>query len=200
VLARRGSYARSKYRVRRYGGGGDALFLERKTRGKYRVFKRRAAVPAAQLPDLLQATPVRGWGGYWFHRRLLARGLRPVCRIDYQRIARVGQGSHGPLRLTLDGNLTAWRAPELSFEGQAGGHALSDTRRILELKFGHAMPAVFKRLIHEFAPELTGISKYRLASAALGLAPELTAAAGPAAAEQASQPLTASDALASSTC
>ncbi len=208
VLARRGSYARSKYRVRRYDGGGDAMFLERKTRGKYRVFKRRAAVQAAQLPDLLEATPVRGWGGYWFHRRLLARGLRPVCRIDYQRIARIGQGSYGPLRLTLDDDLTAWHAPELSFDGQAAGRALSDTRRILELKFGHAMPAVFKQLIQEFSPELTGISKYRLASAALGLAPELTTAASTStsastsatAGDGASRPPGALDALASSTC
>jgi len=65
--------------------------------------------------------------------------------------------------------------------------ALSHAGLILELKFGHAMPAVFKSLIREFAPRLAGISKYRLAAQALGLAPGLLAAraaaglAGPAA-------------------
>jgi hypothetical protein len=175
VLARRGSFARSKYRVRRYGES-EQVFLERKTRGAYRVFKRRSAIPAAALPALLATHPSPGWSGYWFHRRLLARRLAAVSRVDYQRIARIGHGSYGPLRLTLDQDLTAWPARELAFRAAGGGVGLSHARPILELKFGHAMPAVFKSLIREFAPRLTGISKYRLASQALGLAPNRTAA------------------------
>lgn len=171
VLARRGSFARSKYRVRRYGDrDGGQVFLERKTRGQYRVYKRRSGIPATALPTLLAGRPERGWNGHWFHRRLLARGLSPVTRVDYQRIARIGQSSYGPLRLTLDQELSAWQARELAFLALAPGVALAPGQRILELKFGNALPAVFKALIHEFAPRLTGISKYRLASQALGLA------------------------------
>lgn len=189
VLARRGSFARCKYRVRRYGDS-TQVYLERKTRGAYRVFKRRSAIPAAALPALLAAEPMRGWNGYWFHRRLLARGLAAVTRVDYQRIARIGQSSYGPLRLTLDEALIAAPARELAFPPGSGGVALSDTGLILELKFGHAMPALFKGLIREFAPRLAGISKYRLAAQALGLAPGLVAALpaaelpGPAAADR----------------
>jgi hypothetical protein len=168
VLARRGSFARSKYRVRRYGQS-EQVFLERKTRGQYRVFKRRSAIAAAALPALLTRQPARGWSGYWFHRRLLARGLRTVNRIDYQRIARVGQGRYGPMRLTLDQELRAWQARELAFHAQGGGSALAPGHCVLELKFGQAMPEVFKALIREFDPRLTGISKYRLASQALGM-------------------------------
>jgi len=168
VLARRGSFARCKYRVRRYGEG-EQVFLERKTRGRYRVFKRRSATRTEALPGLLAPQATRGWSGYWFHRRLLARGLAAVGRVDYQRIARIGQGSFGPLRLTLDEDLRAWRARTLTFEAQGEGVALGAGQRILELKFGHTLPAVFKILIREFAPRLSGISKYRLASEALGL-------------------------------
>ena len=184
VLARRGSFARSKYRVRRYGESGQ-VFLERKTRGAYRVFKRRSAIAVACLPALLAAQPMRGWSGYWFHRRLLARRLAAVNRVDYLRIARIGQSSYGPLRLTLDQELTAWPVGELAFRPGNGGIGLLPDRLILELKFGHAMPAVFKALIHEFAPRLAGISKYRLACQALGLAPETAATLPDAAAAEA---------------
>ncbi|HEX4052551.1 MAG TPA: polyphosphate polymerase domain-containing protein [Steroidobacteraceae bacterium] len=191
VLARRGSFGRSKYRVRRYGESGgesEQVFLERKTRGAYRVFKRRSPIPAAALPALLAAQPTRGWNGYWFHRRLLARGLAAVCRVDYQRIARIGQSSYGPLRLTLDQDLSAWPVRELAFRTANGGVDLLPAQLILELKFGHAMPAVFKGLIREFAPRLAGISKYRLASQALGLVARDTAAAAAGAACRESPP------------
>ena len=192
VLARRGSFARSKYRVRRYGDG-EQVFLERKTRGQYRVYKRRAAIPIAALPRLLERRPERGWNGYWFHRRLRARGLDAVSRVDYQRIARVGQSSYGPLRLTLDLELRAWHARELAFHAPGAlagaGAALSRGQLILELKFGNAMPAVFKALIREFAPRLTGISKYRLASQALDVAPPQQAASPAAAPDAPREPL-----------
>ncbi|HEY7929443.1 MAG TPA: polyphosphate polymerase domain-containing protein [Steroidobacteraceae bacterium] len=187
VLARHGSFARSKYRVRRYGDSPE-VYLERKTRGAYRVFKRRSAMPAGALPELLAVEPMRGWSGYWFHRRLLARRLSAVMRVDYQRIARIGQSSYGPLRVTLDEALTAAPVSELAFPPGSGGVALSRGGLILELKFGQGVPALFKTLIREFTPRLAGISKYRLAAQALGLAPEVAAAlpagalAGPAAA------------------
>ena len=41
------------------------------------------------------------------------------------------------------------------------------------------MPAVFKQLIREFAPQLSGISKYRLAAQALNLATVAAVARAP---------------------
>jgi hypothetical protein len=182
VLARRGSYARSKYRVRRYNHG-EVVYLERKTRGQYRVFKRRSAAALAALARLQEPQAAPDWDGRWFHRRLLVRRLQAVSRVDYQRVARIGHSDYGPVRLTLDQELLAWRTGGLSFEVADRGTPLSTQQLILELKFGHAMPAVFKQLIREFSPYLTGISKYRLACFALGLAPQ----------ELAAQPLAAAD-------
>ncbi len=174
VLARRGSFARSKYRVRRYNHG-EVIYLERKTRGQYRVFKRRSAAALVSLGRLQESQPA-DWEGRWFHRRLLARALRAVSRVDYQRIARIGNSDYGPVRLTLDQELLAWPAGGLNFEVGGQGVPLSSQQLILELKFGNAMPAIFKELIREFSPRLEGISKYRLASLALGLAPKAMAA------------------------
>jgi len=75
--------------------------------------------------------------------------------------------------------LLATATRDLTFDGQASGRPLCPGRRILELKFGHAMPAVFKQLIREFAPQLSGISKYRLAAQALNLATVAAVARAP---------------------
>lgn len=170
VLARRGSYGRSKYRIRRYDRS-DTVYLERKARGQSRVFKRRSPTGVESLACLLAAQSLPDWVGHWFHRRLLVRALKPVSRIDYERIARIGSTNYGPVRLTLDQELRAWRTRAMSFNAVGCGVVLSHQQLILELKFGHTMPAVFKELIQQFGPRLTGISKYRLACAALGLSP-----------------------------
>ncbi|HEX4024947.1 MAG TPA: polyphosphate polymerase domain-containing protein [Steroidobacteraceae bacterium] len=178
VLAREGSYGRSKYRIRRYDHS-DTVYLERKTRGQSHVFKRRSPIGMESLPRLLAAQPSSDWDGHWFHRRLVVRALKAVSRVDYQRIARIGYSHYGPVRLTLDQQLCAWRSRAVSFDANGAGAALSRQRLILELKFGHVMPAVFKELVREFAPRLEGISKYRLACAALGLSPLALASAPP---------------------
>jgi hypothetical protein len=51
VFHRRGSYGRSKYRVRRYGRS-EVVFLERKMRTKGRLTKRRSIVPLEDLARL----------------------------------------------------------------------------------------------------------------------------------------------------
>lgn len=168
VLARQGSYARSKYRVRRYGSG-EIVYLERKTKGARRVSKRRSATPLAHLPRLENGATALDWNGHWFHRRLLVRSLRAVCRVDYQRLARVADSDFGPIRLTLDQELRAWRARAVCFDSLHEGVALTRARLILELKFGHSMPLPFKQLIRDFALEPAGVSKFRLACTALGL-------------------------------
>ncbi len=175
VLARQGSYGRSKYRIRRYNHG-DTVYLERKTRGRYRVFKRRTAVSLGALAQLAEPPPAAAWDGRWFHRRLLVRALQAVSRVDYERIARIGYSDYGPVRLTLDQQLLAWHTRGLGFEIAGAGTPLSTQQLILELKFGSAMPIVFKELIRDFSPHLEGISKYRLACCELGLAPPSLAA------------------------
>jgi hypothetical protein len=174
VYRRVGSFGRAKYRVRRYDGS-DFVFLERKAKTRLRVSKRRSRVALEALAQLNEGEPELGWAGYWFHRRLLGRALRPVCCIGYRRLARVGYTEGGPVRMTLDQDLRAWRVADMRFETANAPITLTRNRPILELKFGRTLPAVFKELIHQFAATPQGISKYRLALPALGLAAATTA-------------------------
>ncbi|MEY4933476.1 MAG: hypothetical protein RLZZ403_1796, partial [Pseudomonadota bacterium] len=101
--------------------------------------------------------------------RLLGRQLHPVCQISYQRTARVGMAEGQPIRMTLDRNLRATAQVAHPFDNRDDGTPLLDQSWILELKYRHALPALFKRLITELAPAPQRVSKYRLAVSALGL-------------------------------
>jgi hypothetical protein len=160
VYNRRGSYRRAKYRVRRYGSG-TLVFLERKLRTSEMVSKRRSAVRIEDLP-LLTATAVdRNWIGAWFHERLLMRRLGSVVQVAYDRTARVGMTDAGPIRLTLDTHLRAIPVDVPDFQPMDEPAPLQ-TQTIVELKFRGAMPAVFKRIVEEFALLPERVSKYRL--------------------------------------
>ncbi len=173
VLRRRGSYARSKYRVRRYGASGE-LFLERKMKHRDVVRKWRTRVPVEDL-SLLAESHSPKWSGRWFRRRLCARALRPVCEISYRRLARVGLSETGqPIRLTLDDQLKATRVEGLSFAAPGSADALPQIQAILELKFQRQIPAVFTRLIETFGLAPSPVSKYRSAAVALGYGAQLT--------------------------
>ena len=185
VFHRRGSMGRSKYRIRRYGDAG-VVFLERKMRQPAVLAKRRTRIEIGALdvlvPSLQTLVPSfdrqvasidRGWSGHWFHRRIHARALRPVCQVSYFRMARgifhaapgwpPGSGADA-VRLTLDSELYARTAlgyafhdePGRQIEGPLGGAA------ILELKYRGAAPAVFKRLVEEFGLVPQTASKYRM--------------------------------------
>ncbi|MBE0544281.1 MAG: polyphosphate polymerase domain-containing protein [Verrucomicrobia bacterium] len=167
VFHRRGSYGRSKYRIRRYGQG-EVAFLERKLKTRGLLTKRRSSVELTELERLSAEAAVRGWVGSWFHRRLLARGLNPVCQISYRRTARVAMTDYGPIRLTLDDDLRALPAAGLWFSEQESRLILENSI-ILEMKFRHGMPALFKYVVEEFALIPSPFSKYRQAATALGL-------------------------------
>jgi hypothetical protein len=173
VFRRNGSYGRSKYRIRRYGPS-EVAFLERKLKTRGLVSKRRAAIPIGELPRLGEPEPVHGWKGHWYHQRLLARKLKPVCQIAYCRTARVLMTQYGPVRLTLDQDIQAVPANGLSFANGTPGTRLSEDRVIIELKYRSTMPAVFKQMIETFALNPQPVSKYRLAVVALGFATQIT--------------------------
>lgn len=168
VYRRRGSYARSKYRIRRYASN-PTVFLERKMKRGHCVGKTRCGIPAAELDRLKAETPDRTWPGAWFHRRLHARGLHAVCQVAYERTARVLPTSDGPIRLTLDRNLRALPVHGFAFEGQEGVELLEPGRHVLELKFFGTLPAPFRVLVEETGIAPVQFSKYRAAAAALGL-------------------------------
>ena len=169
VFNRRGSFGRSKLRVRRYGAT-ELLFLERKLRTRGLLAKRRSIISPRELDRLAEEEPDRHWLGYWFHRRLLARGLKPVCQVSYQRLARVAMTPYGPIRLTIDCDLHGTPVDGLKFTGEKGSPLL-DGSSILELKFRRELPVLFKNLLQEFALNPQPFSKYRQAVKILDPAP-----------------------------
>jgi len=164
VYNRRGSYARGKYRARRYGHD-DGLFLERKLRTRSLLSKRRTRVALDAL-QALDANPLMDGPGRWFHKRLIVRELRPSCQIEYRRMARQKATPHGTMRLTIDEGLQARRVDQLLLS-EAPGIPVAPGQLILEIKFRIELPSLFKRLIEEFALSPQPISKYRLAMDAL---------------------------------
>lgn len=65
VFHRRGSFGRSKYRVRRYDSS-RRIFLERKLRNESIVTKRRTRVGIDELVRLRNTVPDGGWAGRGF--------------------------------------------------------------------------------------------------------------------------------------
>ena len=172
VFHRNGSFGRSKYRIRRYGPG-KTVFLERKLKTRGLVSKRRACVDLEELPRLHGAEAEPGWPGFWYHQRLLARRLRPICQIGYQRTARVAMTPHGPIRLTFDRCIRTIPLELAAFHDPAAAVELSPDQMIIEFKFRVAMPVLFKELVETFGLTAKRISKYRLAVVALGMVDSL---------------------------
>jgi hypothetical protein len=170
VFHRRGSFGRAKYRVRRYGQA-DLVFLERKLRKPGILSKRRTRIPMSALPELA-GSPAQGGhqGADWFRRRLTVRQLTPVCQISYRRVARQLETGGGLARLTLDSDLRASPMALVGFT-TADGVPFDDQGLILELKYRQYMPAIFRRLVEEFALHTQTASKYRLGMGALGCVP-----------------------------
>lgn len=175
VYHRRGSYGRSKFRVRRYGGS-EIVFLERKFRTNRLLAKRRTTVPIGDLEYLAAATPEPNWPGYWFHRRVLLRRLDPLIQMSYDRIARVGMAGARPIRMTVDTNLRVLPMPDRALIPGVG-FPLIHGHCIVELKYRVELPALFKQLVETFKIESSAVSKYRLGLAVLDYAPLTTAIA-----------------------
>ena len=170
VFNRRGSFGRSKYRVRRYGVS-DVAFLERKMRTSERLAKRRTIVPLDEIARLCEPGTERHWAGAWFHRRLRARDLHPVCAIQYDRMARVSMSVTGPLRMTIDERLRAWPVNDFTWARPSADEVdVIGEHMVVELKYRISLPALFKQLIETFNLPPGKFSKYRAAMPALGLA------------------------------
>jgi hypothetical protein len=166
VFGRQGSYARAKYRIRRYGDGA-VVFMERKLKTRCVVSKRRSLLELEELPSLLDGA--LAGGSAWFGRRLAARDLRPVCTVSYTRTALTGT-SGGPLvRMTLDEELSAIPYAGEPFDPAVRSNLVAPGTQILELKYSGEMPQVFRELLTAFPLMRRHASKYRESVRALGL-------------------------------
>jgi hypothetical protein len=165
VYRRRGSYQRSKYRIRRYGSA-ESVFLERKLRTSLMLSKRRTLVPLGDLAALAEPGDDPMWPGRWFEQRLAMRRLSPVSQVSYHRHARVGMGSFGPMRLTFDDGILAQPCTRFGFDPRSGVPVLP-AASIVEMKFCVKMPPVFLELVERFNLRPAPLSKYRMSLDAL---------------------------------
>jgi hypothetical protein len=170
VYHRHASYGRSKFRVRRYGML-DFIFLERKFRTDRLLAKRRTTIPVAELQLLASNDPDPAWKGYWFHRRILMRGLQPKIQMSYHRVARVMQTATGLLRVTFDTNLRVLPMPDRAFIPGVGLPLIED-KCIIEVKYRIELPPIIKLMAETFGLRIQPVSKYRLGLGALDYAPK----------------------------
>ena len=153
VFHRRGSFGRSKYRIRRYGDD-ETVFLERKMRQPAVLAKRRTILSLAALPQLTES------GG----RRRLARLLVPPAGHGQAAAPGLpggvppdGAGGHARRRTGApDARLPISRRVPTSdarFPREADVLPMPAMpgRLILELKYRGAAPAIFRQLVEEFA-------------------------------------------------
>lgn len=159
VLRRTKLLGARKYRVRRYGHTGP-IFAERKTKRGDEVRKRRSPVPDGHLAPLSEASPCEGWPGEWFRRQVMARQLRPVCRVSYERVAFMGPSEVGIIRVTLDRNLRGAEANGWN-PTPVDGTLLLPGQVICEFKFRVAMPTMFKVIVANLGLAPATVSKYR---------------------------------------
>jgi hypothetical protein len=169
VFHRTAGYDRDKYRVRRYGAGGP-LFVERKTKAGDKVRKHRTRIDAMELGGFGADAADSLRPGGWFHGEVLQRELRPVCRIAYERVAYMGAGESGAVRLTFDRRVRGVVADGWEVGPVDPGPVLLADRVICEFKFRVAMPALFKGIVAELALAPAAVSKYRLFVRTAGLA------------------------------
>lgn len=163
VFHRTPGFGARKYRVRRYGVAGP-VFAERKTKRGDEVRKRRSPVGDGEFDALGEPNPRADWAGEWFRRQAVLRGLRPVCRVTYERVAYMGTAADGgAVRVTFDRNVRGavtggWEPVPVDVPS-AG--PLLPGRVVCEFKFRVAMPVLFKAVVADLGLAPAAVSKYR---------------------------------------
>jgi len=167
VYQRTKGHRRRKFRIRRYGSA-LSVFLEQKSKSQQRVRKRRTSIHENEL-ESLSAVESNEWSGAWFAKKLAKRGLSPVCRISYQRLALIGTSTDGPIRVTFDRSANGEAANGHVPHPVANGKSLLNDEVIAEFKFLGAMPTIFKTVIEDLRLAPRPVSKYRRCVEAAGL-------------------------------
>jgi hypothetical protein len=152
-------FRRHKYRLRRYGMD-PLVFLERRSRRRDRIKKRRNTIRAEELHLFSRSDSPANWAGGWFHQRLLEGGLHPVCRITYHRTAYFSNQCGGMMRLTFDRAIRGCLTEDWMVEPFEGGLPMLDGQIICEVKFCSVMPPRFKQVVQDFELRPIRISKY----------------------------------------
>lgn len=164
-------FYKEKLRLRSYGIGDSSqmVFVELKKKFDSVVYKRRAAMSAAQAYDYLlkgKAAPDSQIIREIDYFLQMYEGLRPTVLLTYKREAYYAKDDH-EFRITFDDHLL-WRDYDLNLESGIYGAPLLDKNCILmEVKAAEAFPMWFVRLLSENHIYKTNFSKYGSAYAAI---------------------------------
>ena len=167
VFHRRGRYGLIKFRARRYGTSPE-VFLERKSRQKARVRKRRTMIHAEEFDRFDASVSQFQDDSAWFHRQLARHKFRPACLVGYRRDAYFSAGGDTPIRVTFDRDIRGGVVSHWSFGSPTASIALLADSVVCEFKFRGSMPAGLKSFLHEFQLSPHGVSKYRKCMQAAG--------------------------------
>ena len=97
----------------------------------------------------------------WFRDGVVAQGLRPVCRIAYDRVAYLGLAEGHTVRATFDRNVRGESADGWAIQPVGNTSVLLVGQVICEFKFRLAMPGLFKAIVAELGLTPSTVSKYR---------------------------------------
>ncbi|MCC6231304.1 MAG: polyphosphate polymerase domain-containing protein [Verrucomicrobiales bacterium] len=170
VFHRRGSYARAKFRIRRYNDAG-VVFLERKMKREGIVRKRRVAVAMEEMEHLKAEANGAVWAGAWFHHRLAVRRLQPAVAMSYERLARFGEEAEERFRMTLDRDLRAVPPGGIAVPRLVSSGDLFAGDGLVEVKFATALPVSVRGLVEKGWLVPASFSKYRTGVSSCGLVP-----------------------------
>ena len=160
VAWRSGDVRRDRFRVRREGEA-PTVALERKTRRGDRSRLRSSPVALADLPRLDAANVDLAWPGHFFHRHVIEHGLRPVCRVTYDRVAYEGAGPDGAVRVAFDRAVRGALERSWSPAPIASGADLLEGRVLVEARFAGALPPPLRALVADLRLAPAPLSKYR---------------------------------------
>jgi hypothetical protein len=167
IARRSGDLRRERFRVRR-DGASDAVVLERKSKRGDRTRLRASEVALRDLPRLATAAADDAWPGRRFHRHVVEHGLRPACRVTFERVAYAGAGADGPVRLTFDRRVRGAVEEGWSPRPVAEGEDVLEGRVLVEARFPEFLPAALRGLVATLRLEPASFSKYRRVLAATG--------------------------------
>jgi hypothetical protein len=174
-----GMLNREKFRLRAYDSPGESpCFLEIKGRQNQFSYKHRFPLD----PIVIKLISKRRWSSLAVHDSnspviqhfaavACRRNLLPQAGVNYTRRPYVSRRDYR-FRVTFDSNL---RAMHSRYFGQINAPSCGVLvgRSVIEIKFEHAIPAWFQRLIGAYELQRVSISKYCRAAEALTLVQNL---------------------------
>ena len=160
VFHRQGRYRLFKFRLRRYGDSSH-IYLERKSKQGTRVRKQRTQIDSCEVGRLAAERAEQDWVGARYHRHLLRNLFRPVCLLQYNRVAYFGATEFSSVRLTFDRQIRGSLATKWSLTAPNDATALLPGKVVCEFKYRGSLPLLFKSAVHSLQLITCGVSKYR---------------------------------------